>query len=237
VTTESRQSVAIQSMIEMKIIDLSYPIHEGMTTFPVHWHPIVEVTQMGRHGIENRETRRLTIGTHCGTHIDAPRHFIPNASTVDQIPLEWLVGPARLVNMTPVTRPKQEYGIDFFKRALRADRPSRLIMRFDWSDFWGTSKFYSDQPYITEEAAHWLVEIGVQLIAMDTPQLDSPDNGRTSKSDSPIHKIMLAAKVVFVEYCRNLRLITKPDIELIVLPLNILGSDGAPARVIAIQHR
>lgn len=65
------------------IIDLTFPIHEGMTTFPVHWHPIVEISVLGRHGIENRETRKVLLGTHTGTHMDAPRHFIPDGMTVD----------------------------------------------------------------------------------------------------------------------------------------------------------
>ena len=220
----------------MRIIDISYPIHEGMTTFPVHWHPTVEISQMGRHGIENRETRKLTIGTHCGTHIDAPRHFIPDGPTIEQIPLELLVGPARVLNFTPLTLPKQEFDVEDFSRLLGDERPERLILRFDWSDHWGTMKYYSDQPYITEEAAYWLVQLGVRVLAMDTPQIDSPDNGRNSDNDSPNHKIMLSAGVVFVEYCTNLRQISCTEVELIVLPLNILGSDGAPARVIAIQR-
>ncbi len=220
----------------MRIIDLSYPIHEGMTTFPVQWHPVVEITQLGRFGIENRETRKITLGTHCGTHIDAPRHFIPGGPTVEQIPLGWLVGPARVLDFTPVTQPKQEFGVADFERLLGNDRPERLILRFDWSDHWGTMKYYTDQPYITEEAGHWLVERGVRVLAMDTPQVDSPDNGRTGPKDSPLHKIMLAAGVVFVEYCTNLRQLTLSEVELVVLPLNILGSDGAPARVIAIER-
>ncbi len=220
----------------MRIIDLSYPIHEGMTTFPVHWHPVVEITQLARHGIENRETRKIIMGTHCGTHIDAPRHFIPGGPTVETIPLDWLVGPARVLDMTPVTQPKQEFGVKDFQDRLGDEKPTRLILRFDWSDHWGNMKYYTEQPYITEEAAQWLVDRGVRVLAMDTPQVDSPDNGRTGPKDSPNHKIMLGAGVVFVEYCTNLRQISRPEVELVVLPLNILGSDGAPARVIAIER-
>ena len=51
----------------MKIIDLSLPIEEGMMTFPTHWHPVVEITILGRHGIEGRETRKVVLGTHIGT--------------------------------------------------------------------------------------------------------------------------------------------------------------------------
>ena len=65
-----------------KIIDLTMSLKEGMQTFPTHWHPFVEITQLGRHGIENRETRKLILGTHTGTHIDAPSHFISDGDTI-----------------------------------------------------------------------------------------------------------------------------------------------------------
>ena len=68
-----------------KIIDLTITIEEGMTTFPVYWHPFVEVTQMGRIGIEGRETKKIIIGTHTGTNLDAPRHFIENGITIDGV--------------------------------------------------------------------------------------------------------------------------------------------------------
>jgi arylformamidase len=220
----------------MKIFDLSYPIHEGMTTFPVHWHPIVEITQLARHGIENRETRKVVLGTHCGTHIDAPRHFIPGGSTVDQIPLDLFVGPARVLNFTPVRTAKQEFGVDDFRERLGEHHPERLVLRFDWSDHWGSMSFYSDHPFITEDAGQWLVERGVKLLAMDTPQIDSPDHGRNSPKDSPLHKIMLGAGTIFVEYCTNLKKLTAEEVQLVVLPLNIIGADGAPARVIAIEQ-
>ena len=61
----------------MKITDLSLTLEEGMMTFPTHWHPVVEITILGRHGVEGRETRKLVLGTHVGTHADAPLHFIP----------------------------------------------------------------------------------------------------------------------------------------------------------------
>ena len=219
-----------------RIIDLSYPIHEGMTTYPVHWHLPVEITQLARHGIENRETRKITMGTHCGTHIDAPRHFIPGGATIETIPLDLLVGPARVLDMTPVETAKKRYDIPDFERLLGDEKPLRLILRFDWSDHWGTMEYYSDQPYISEKAAQWMVDRGVRLLAMDTPQVDSPDHGRTGPKDSPNHKIMLGQGVVFVEYCTNLRQLSRREVELVVAPLNILGSDGAPARVIAIER-
>ncbi len=215
------------------IIDLSYMLEEGMTTFPVHWHPVVEITQLGRHGIENRESRRLVLGTHTGTHVDAPRHFVPGGSTIEFMPLDLMVGPARVVDFSRA-KPKQEFNVDDFRKALGREKPRRLVMRFDWSRFWGTMAYYQTQPFISEEAAQWLIDRGVRLLGMDTAQADSPDNGRTGPKDSPVHKIMLRQGCYFLEYLTNLKQIPAPNFELIVAPLRLKEGDGATARALAV---
>ena len=218
----------------MKIIDLSLPIEEGMMTFPTHWHPVVEITILGRHGIEGRETRKLVLGTHIGTHTDAPRHFIPNGRTIDDVPLETLIGPAALADFTGAS-PLQEIDVADLKQRLGDQVPQRLILRTGWSDYFGHLKFYNEYPFLSENAAQWLVEQGVRLLAMDTPSPDNPAHSRGTPKDSPNHKILLGAEVVLVEYLTNLKAITASQVELIVLPLKLKGCDGSPARCVAIE--
>lgn len=131
----------------MKIIDLSLPIEEGMMTFPTHWHPVVEVTVLGRHGIEGRETRKIVLGTHTGTHADAPRHFIPNGGTIDEIPLEILIGPASVADFTDC-RALQEIWVKDLQQKLGAKVPPRLILRTGWSEHFGKMKFYNEYPFL-----------------------------------------------------------------------------------------
>jgi len=218
-----------------KITDLTFPIHEGMTTFPVHWQPMVEITQLGRHCIEGRESRKILLGTHTGTHVDAPRHFIPDGATVDNLPLDIFVGPATVLDFS-YAKPMQEIQKEEFVRQLGNARPERVLMRFDWSDQWGTLDYYPKQPFISEEAAHWLVGLGVRLVGMDTPQADSAANGRNSGHDSPVHKILLGAGVIKLEYLTNLKLLQSREIELIALPLKIRDGDGSPVRCVAIEN-
>jgi kynurenine formamidase len=71
---------------------------------------------------------------------------------------------------------------------------------------------------------------------MDMPSPDNPAHSRASGNDSPNHKILLGAEVVLVEYLCNLRSLSKPVVELVVLPLKVKGADGAPARCIAIER-
>src|ERR1700678_963946 len=218
----------------MKIIDLSHPIEEGMMTFPTHWHPVVEITILGRHGIEGRETRKVVLGTHIGTHADAPRHFIPNGQTIDEIPLDLLIGPATVVDFTGC-QPLQPIDIADLEQKLHGKIPAGLILRTGWSEYFGNLKFYNEYPFLSENAAQWLVEKGVRLIAMDTPSPDNPAHSRGTPKDSPNHKVLLGAEVVLVEYLANLKSLTAPEVELIVLPLKLKGCDGSPARCVAIE--
>jgi arylformamidase len=219
----------------MKIIDLSLSLHEGMMTFPTHWHPVVEISILGRHGIEGRETRKVTLGTHTGTHTDAPLHFIPNGKGIDEVPLEVLVGEATVLNFAPA-QPNHEIGIPALKEKLGGKVPTRLILRTDWSDCFGKMTYYNNYPFFSQEAARWLVDGGCRMIAMDTPSPDNPAHSRNSGNDSPNHKVLLGAEVVLVEYLCNLRSLSKPVVELVVLPLKIKGADGAPTRCVAIER-
>ena len=218
----------------MKIIDLSLTIEEGMMTFPTPWHPVVEITILGRHGIEGRETRKLVLGTHIGTHADAPRHFIPNGTTIDEIPLELLIGPASVVDFTGC-RPLQEIDVADLKQRLGEKLPLRLILRTGWSEYFGNMKFYNEYPFLSEKAALWLTENGVRLIAMDTPSPDNPFHSRGTPKDSPNHKVLLSSGVVLVEYLANLKALTAPEVQLIVMPLKLRDCDGSPARCVAIE--
>ena len=217
-----------------RIIDLTYPIHNGMMTFIVPWHSGVEITTLGRHAMVGRETRKIVLGSHTGTHCDAPRHFMPEGLTVDDLSLETLIGPAHVVDLS-YARPFQEMDVNDFEGALGDICSERLILRFGWSEYWCTKHYYSEHPFISEESAHWMIKRGVKLLAMDTPMPDNPKNGKGTNNDSPIHKIMLKHNVVLVEYLCNLEEIRKQEVELIVMPLKIRQGDGSPVRCVAIE--
>ena len=166
-----------------KIIDLTMPLEEGMQTFPVYWHPFFEVTQLGRHGIENRETRKIIIGTHTGTHIDAPRHIIPGGMTVDEIPNEWLVGQATILNLQDI-KPRQEVELSIIKSRIDMKNPRILLLNYGWDKYLGTMSYYKDCPYLSKESAEWLVSIGCNVVGMDTPMPDNPEHGFNCPIDS-----------------------------------------------------
>lgn len=217
----------------MKVIDLSYDIEEGMITFGAAWHPIVSFTQLGRLNYEGRETHEISLGSHTGTHIDAPRHFIKNGGPVDTIDLCNLIGDVSLVDFSFLRDNEIVTKEMLTGRSLK----KKILFNFGWGKHWNTRSFYKGYPFFSKHAAEYLVSLGTELIGMDTP---SPDDSRITlngetlggDSDSPIHKIFLSKRVILLEYVANLDKIA--DLEgwkIIVMPLRLKGLDGSPVRV------
>ncbi len=213
-------------------VDLTHPIRQGMVSFPSPNHPTPEVTVLARHEDQGRMTRRLVLGTHTGTHLDAPLHFIPGGGAVESIALERLVGPAQVADLSHI-RPLSEVSREATERALGGPpRHSRVLLRFDWSRRFVDLGFYTDSPYLSLEACQWLLDSGVDVLGMDTPSPDNPAHGQDSDVDSPNHQLLLGAGVVLLEYLTNLAALGE-EVFLLALPLPVEGADGAPMRVIA----
>lgn len=216
-----------------KVIDLTHPIEEGMITFEAHWHPMTSIQQLGRLSLEGRESRKIEIGTHTGTHVDAQLHFFKDGATIDQTSPNILIGEVSIVDFSHMKENEQ-----VTEEMLRKVKITpRMIFRFGWGKHWGTRKFYHEYPHFSQGAARYLVRKGVKFIGNDIP---SPDDSRIvldaqtrgTDADSPIHKIFLKSGVVLVEYLANLDTVRELDgWHIAALPLKIKGADGSPARV------
>lgn len=201
-----------------------------MLTFPSNWHIPVEISVLGRHNLEGRETKKVVLSTHTGTHIDAPLHFLKNGRSIDDIELHKLVGPAKLIDVSDV----KEVRIDHIRGKLDLNI-KKYIFRFHWGRYWNSREFYKDWPYFSTETVEFLVhEMNIEFLGIDTPSPDSPKNGFGSINDSPNHKILLSKGVVICEYMANLEKINVEKFFLVALPLRIRRGDGSPARCIAI---
>jgi arylformamidase len=210
------------------IIDLTLPIEDKMPTFQASWHTKVSVSQLGYIQTVGRETRELSLGSHTGTHIDAPLHFFSGGSSVDTIPLSALTGSVSIIDFSCL-RKNQAITAEILKGI---EITEKMIFYYNWSRYWKTDQYYRDYPFLTVESSQYLISEGVTLLGMDTP---SPDDSRIalgSKDDSMVHKAFLSHGVVLVEYLANLD--SLPDFkgwDIIALPMKIKGCDGAPARV------
>jgi len=217
-----------------KVLDLTHPLEEGMLTFEASWHPRVSVQQLGRIGLEGRESRKLEIGTHTGTHVDSPLHFMSGGAGIDETSPKILLGEVSIVDFSHM-KENQVVPLSAMKKVPVTER---MILRFGWSKHWGTRKFYHGYPHLTVESARYLVEHGVKLLGYDIP---SPDDSRIELTpetlgtsvDSPVHKVFLSKGIALVEYLANLDQIKELDgWHIVALPLKITGADGSPARVL-----
>jgi len=220
-------------MLFKKIIDLTHEIHKEMSTFNVPWHTKVSIKILGQHGKEGRMTREIIMGTHTGTHTDAPLHFIAGGTSIEEITLEKLVGPVTIVNFSDL----EENAAITQEMLEKITIGKKMLFKLGWGKYWNTDKFYSSYPFFSKEAAEFLLGRGVEMVAIDTP---SPDDSRIklggdtlgSDCDSPIHKIFLRAGVILVEYVANLdKLEDYENWNIVVAPLKIKGADGSPSRV------
>ena len=215
-----------------KFIDLTYQMQTGMITF-AYWHSPFVIKIAGRREIEGRETKQISFGSHCGTHVDAPLHFIKKGKTIPDIPLEKLIGEVTIADLSYL-KENARVTEELLKKIKITEK---MIFKFGWGKHWNKKKFYNGYPFFTELAAKYLIDKKVGLMAIDSP---SPDDSRIKLTkenlgtaiDSPIHKIFLRAGVVLVEYVANLNKLTDyKGWTIAAIPLKIKDADGCPARV------
>ncbi len=208
----------------MQIIDLSLPITNAM--------PGVEISIAKRLEVEGWNATTLTLYSHCGTHMDAPKHFLPGGNSIDQQDLSVLVGPALVVNLAPA-RPKQLLSVADMAVIADQVRPgARLLLRTDWHKRYGTPEYRNELPRISIELAHWMVEHQVALVGVEPPSVADVNNMHEL---TEVHQTLFRGNVVIVEGLANLDQLTEPVVDFIALPLKIVQGDGTPVRAIACQ--
>ena len=216
-----------------KIIDLSLGLHDGMITYPTKAHHVFETSIQARIPVEGRETRKFTMGSHCGTHVDAPKHFLENGESVDQFDVNNLIGEALLINLGKM-KPNRIIHLNNFKEQFtKYSNIERVVFRTDWSDNWNTSQYYSEWPYFDEESVDFLINQNIKLLGLDFPSPDSAYFGNDCSLDSPNHKKIFSNNIILTEYLTNLKKLKTGKIFLMVCPLKLVDFDGAPSRVTA----
>jgi arylformamidase len=208
----------------MKVHDISLTLRQRMPVYPGEPPPLLEPTSQMERG-EPYNLSRLTIGTHTGTHIDAPRHFLPSGTSVDQIPVDLLVGPALVVQMAV----EQEITAADLEAAAIPPGTERLLFKTRNSRLLDDDDFRRDFVYVTLDAARWLVERGVRLVAIDYLSVE-----RMDAQPNIVHQTLLRAGVVIVEGA-DLRQVAPGPYLLACLPLKIEGADGSPVRAVLVE--
>lgn len=208
----------------MKLIDLSHPLEHGQQTFPMD--PKLSIIPHATTKTLSYNISQISMSSHQGTHLDAMYHFLDDGKTIDQMPLDWFYGPARILRIPK--KAGEEISIDDLK--VHQDyltAGAKVIIESGWHKNFGAENFFTEFPSITQEAATYLAGRKLRLIGMDMPT--------PSRDYYEVHHTLLAADVemVIVESLTNLDKV--PDeFVFIGFPLNFKGRDGSPIRAVGL---
>jgi len=163
----------------------------------------------------------IHISSHMGTHIDAPYHFVENGKRLNEIPLERLVGRATVVEILGVRsigerelRPLKWVGVE------------RVLFKTENSKHWHDGSFYEEFVYLEPEGARFLIERGIQLVGIDYLSIEK------FRAEKHLTHFALLEKDVVVIEGLDLSHVGPGEYSMVALPLNLLGTDGGPTRVI-----
>lgn len=200
-------------------VDLSLPIRDGGPSYP--GDPLCSVVPFKSMPDQAFNLRAISMGSHQGTHIDAPFHFLADGITVDQVPLAQTTGPAVLVDLGD-RAPGSSIEIDDFAN-LNLAPGARLVIRLGWDRRLDEPGYFTDMPRLSLAATAWLAERRLALIGMDSP---------TPNPEHPVevHRLLLGSGAVLLEALAGLEQLRPGSFWLHAAPLRIIGSDGAPVR-------
>lgn len=202
----------------MALHDVSVPLRPGMPIY--HDNPGFETeldSSIAAGATAN--VSRLTMGVHTGTHVDGPSHFFDGAAGADTLPLEAMLGPAQVVELPDVgTSP---IGVQALTAAFIPEGTERLLLKTPNSELWASDGFTRAFARLDGSGAEHLVRLGIRLVGIDY----------LSIGDGDAHRALLGAGVVALEGL-DLRAVEPGTYELICLPIDLIGTDGAPARVV-----
>ena len=208
--------------------DLSQPLDSATWTYP--GDPPVSVEAHATVEVDGYRVSALSMGTHAGTHLDAPSHTESGGATLDELPVETFAFEAMLADVDVGAR--ESIGVGHLP-PMPGDTDC-LVLDTGWADDWATDR-YLDHPYLAGDAAEWCADRELS-VAIDAPSVDPSPSENVDENEPdghPAHHALLGAGCLIVENLTNLDGL--PDrFELRTYPLPISGGDGSPVRAVAV---
>jgi kynurenine formamidase len=242
------QNIHRDSMLEgipsgkTRVLDLSYAINDKLVSWPGD-EKFFEAKVNATIEKNGYFTRSFWMLEHYGTHLDAPAHFPPGKTTVDQIPVKQLFGPAVVIDVRAESGKDADYQLavarieDWEKRHGRIPEGAIVLLRTGWASRWPDVQKYRNQdasgkmhfPGFSVEAAKLLMERKVSGLGCDTLSIDPGIS-----SDFAVHHVALGAGLYHLENLTNMSELPETGAFLIVAPIKLEGGSGGPARVFAL---
>jgi arylformamidase len=208
-----------------RVYDISVPVRTGGLIYPGNPEIAIELQQAISQGA-GANVSHISFGSHTGTHVDAARHFFDDGRTIDQIPLEKLMGPAVLIAVDESLMSVGSADLEKFDLTGR----KRVLIRSRNSAFLNDPEFHRDYTFLAPDGAEYLVSLGVELVGVDYLSIEQFHSGHHRT-----HRTLLERDVVIVE---GLSLSEPPpgEYDFVCLPLRLEGLDAAPARALLIER-
>jgi arylformamidase len=210
-------------------IDLSHPLTEELSRIPTF--PPPRIRQIRKMPEYHANVTEMHMVVHHGTHLDAPRHFIADGPAIDAVPLDRLYGPGVVWRIDAPDHGVIE--VADLERAMPRMREGDIVLFDTDRASHINTKRYENHASLAPEAAEWLLRQGARIVGVDFGTPDMAPNRRPEGFDWPVHHILLSQGVLIAEHMNNLGSLAGRRAEIMFLALNIVGSDGAPARVVA----
>ncbi len=204
----------------MKLIDVSVALDATLPTYPGNTPFSLEAIKRIARG-DSSNVSSLHMSAHAGTHVDAPRHFLDDAPGAEALPLEMLMGRTRVVEIESRRGISAEdlQPIDFAEDI-------RVLFKTPNSRLWGSAEFHAAFVGITQSGARFIVDHGIKVVGVDYLSVEP-----YKTPGAPAHHVLLGGGTIVIEGL-NLRDVEPAIYDMICLPLRLVGSDGAPARVV-----
>jgi len=203
----------------MKLIDVSVPLDAKLPTYPHNTPFALEAIKRLANG-DSSNVSTLHMSAHTGTHVDAPRHFFDSGQGTESLALELLIGRARVIEISSRGISAEDLA------AVDLSDDIRVLIKTRNSRLWGSPEFHTDYVGVTESGAKHLVEHGIKVVGVDYLSVEQFKN-----PGAPAHHALLGAGTIVIEGL-DLRQVEPGIYEMFCLPLRVVGSDGAPARVV-----
>lgn len=206
----------------MKLVDISVPIRDAMTVYrgnpPVRIRPAMTLQ---RDGVN---LSQLCLGSHTGTHVDAPSHFVKGGKGIDRLDLDRFIGPAWVADLRRVIG---GINADDLRKARIPRGSRRILLRTSNSRWWHPARaFRTDFVYLAPDGADWLVERNVQLVGIDYLSIEG-----YNVPGAPTHKRLLGAGIPIVEGL-DLFNVRPGRWQMAAVPLRIVNADAGLARAV-----
>jgi arylformamidase len=209
-----------------RIIDVSLPVGPDLLTWPGDPGVRIDPAKRIDRG-DSSNVSELHLGSHTGTHVDPPVHFLPGERSIDELDLDVFFGPALVADL----REAEAIGSAELKDLELPPGTERLLCRTRNSQLWSRlpAAFPDDYVAVTEDGARWLVDRGMRLVGVDFLSVEKSVSG-----DHPVHRMLLGGGTVIVEGL-NLSRVEPGSYTLACFPLRIARGDGAPARAVLFE--